>query len=123
MNGRTIEHLTTKEQSAVQAFLQTLQEHLGGQILQAFLFGSKARGDSHPWSDIDILITVREESWPLRAQVSTLAADVSLEYDVLIGPRVIGQERWSRMERASFGLYKNVTAQGIRLPLPARKVA
>jgi len=123
MNERTIEHLTIREQSAVQAFLQSLQEHLGGQFVQAFLFGSKARGDSHPWSDIDILITVREESWPLRAQVSTLAADVSLEYDVLIGPRVIGQERWRRVKKAGFGLYKNVTAEGVPLPLSAWKVA
>ncbi len=119
MSERTIEHLTLNEQGAVQAFLQSLQEHLSGQFVQAFLFGSKARGDSHPGSDIDILITVREESWPLRAQISTLAADVSLDYDVLIGPRVIGQERWRRMKEAGFGLYKNVTAEGVPLSLPA----
>ena len=62
MSERPMEHLTLKEQNAVQALLLSLQEHLGGQFVQAFLFGSKARGDSHPGSDIDILITVQEES-------------------------------------------------------------
>lgn len=119
MNERAIEHLTTKEQRGVQAFLQSLQEHLAGQVLQTILFGSKARGDSTRWSDIDILIIVREESWPLRAEISTLAADVSLKYGILIGPRVIGRERWERMKVAGFGLYKNVAAEGVPLPYAA----
>jgi predicted nucleotidyltransferase len=123
MSHRGIEHLTANEQRAVHAFLQSLQEHLGDQVLQTILFGSKARGDGTRWSDIDILITVREESWPLRAEVSTLAADVSLEYGVLLGPRVIGQERWERMKQAGFGLYKNVAAEGVPLPLPASRAA
>ncbi len=79
------------------------------------LFGSKARGDSGPWSDIDILIVVQEESWPLRQEISTLAARVSLDYDVLIGPRVIGQERWEGMRQDRFRLYQNITAEGIPL--------
>jgi len=79
------------------------------------LFGSKARGDSHPWSDIDILIIVSEEDWPLRQEINTLAARVSLQYDVLLGPRVIGQERWERMKRHRFSLYRNVAAEGIPL--------
>lgn len=79
------------------------------------LFGSKARGDSEPWSDIDILIIVDDEDWRFQHAISTLAARVSLEYDVLIGPRVIGQERWERMKRYGFGLYQNVIAEGIPL--------
>ena len=123
VNDRASEQLTAQEQSAIQAFLQSLQKYLGGQILQTILFGSKARGDSDRWSDIDILITVREESWPLRTEVSTLAADVSLEYGVLIAPRVIGQERWERMKKAGFGLYRNIAAEGIPLPLSALEAA
>lgn len=123
MNQCSLELLTTNEQRAVDVFLQSLQDRFPAEILQATLFGSKARGDGGPWSDIDILITVREESWPLRAEVSTLAADVSLEHDVLIGPRVIGQERWDRMKKAGFGLYKNIAAEGVSLPLPISRAA
>jgi predicted nucleotidyltransferase len=123
MNEGSTEHLTARERRAVQAFVRSLQEQLADQVLEATLFGSKARGDSSAWSDIDILITVREESWPIRTQVSTLAADISLEYDVLIGPRVIGQERWERMKKAGFGLYNNIAADGVPLHLPASEAA
>ncbi|MGD9047480.1 MAG: nucleotidyltransferase domain-containing protein [Anaerolineae bacterium] len=107
--------LTVKEHRALDAYLNRLRERFPGEILQVILFGSKARGDSQPSSDIDVLTVVRQESWPLREEINTLAARVSLEYDVLLGPRVIGRERWERMERDRFGLYQSIITEGIPL--------
>ena len=115
MNEGSIGHLTAQERQAIKAFIDRLHECFPGEILQVTLFGSKARGDSGPLSDIDVLTIVKEESWPLRGEISTLAARVSLEYDVLIGPRVIGRERWERMKQHRFGLYQNVITEGIPL--------
>ena len=107
--------LSAKEHQAVASFLELLQQHHSGHVRQTILFGSKARGDSQPWSDIDILIVADQDDWRLSHAISTLAARVSLEYDVLLGPRVIGQERWERMKQHRFSLYKNVAAEGIPL--------
>jgi len=115
LNERHQPRLTAKEHQAIKTFLDRLRQRYPGQILQAVLFGSKARGDSGPYSDIDILIIVEEENWPLRGEISTIAAQVSLEYDVLIGPRVIGRERWESMKRRRFSLYRNIAAEGIPL--------
>ena len=107
--------LSPSERKAVARFIEFLRQRYPGRILQAVLFGSKARGDSRPWSDIDILIVVDSEDWRFQHAISTLAARVSLEYDVLIGPRVIGQERWERMKQRRFGLYQNIVSEGIPL--------
>jgi predicted nucleotidyltransferase len=115
LNEKHQPNLTAKEHQAIETFLDRLHQRYPGQILQAVLFGSKARGDSGPHSDIDILIIIEEENWPLRGEISTIAARVSLEYDVLIGPRVIGRERWESMKRRRFGLYRNIVAEGIPL--------
>lgn len=115
MNEKLQPRLTVKEHQATETFLDRLHQRYPGQILQAVLFGSKARGDSGPYSDIDILIIVEEESWPLRGEISTIAARVSLEYDVLVGPRVIGRERWKSMKSRRFSLYRNIAAEGIPL--------
>lgn len=112
--------LQPNEQNAVSEFLDLLQRDHAKSVLQTVLFGSKARGDSGQWSDIDILIIVDQEDWRLSHAISDLAADVSLEHDVLIGPRVIGQKRWERMKEYPFGLYRNVMAEGVPLtPMPA----
>lgn len=115
MNRSIASLLVGKERSAIEAFLERVRERYPELIHQAILFGSKARGDSRADSDIDVLLVVNEESWPLRQEISTLAAQVSLAYDVLIGPRVIGRERWARMRRYRFTLYENVQADGIEL--------
>jgi len=107
--------LSVREHQAVASFLELLQQHHSGRVRQIILFGSKARGDSQPWSDIDILIIADQDDWRLSHAISTLAARVSLEYDVLLGPRVIGQERWERMKQHRFSLYRNVAAEGIPL--------
>ena len=107
--------LTAPERTAVRAFLGKLHRDYGQVVQQIILFGSKARGDSRLDSDIDILIIVEEESWPLRDAISTVAARVSLEYNILIGPRVIGRERWHRMQRERFSFYEHVAQEGIPL--------
>lgn len=106
---------SSNEHQAVASFLALLQQQYPKRVLQTILFGSKARGDSRPWSDIDILIVVDRDDWHLSHAISNLAANVSLEYDVLIGPRVIGQERWERMKERRFSLYQNIAAEGIPL--------
>jgi predicted nucleotidyltransferase len=47
-----------KRKVLLYALVHQLRERLGNELLDVVLFGSKARGDSGPWSDIDILITV-----------------------------------------------------------------
>ncbi len=117
MNDLLSPLLSPNERQAVDTFLERLQQVHSKRVLRAVLFGSKARGDSQRWSDIDILIIADKDDWRLSHAISTLAADVSLEYDVLLGPRVIGQERWERMEKHRFSLCRNIVAEGIPLTL------
>jgi len=58
---------------------------------------------------------VDSEEWRFKHAISDVASEVSLEFDVLIGPRVISEERWARMGEDGFGLYRNITAEGIPL--------
>ena len=112
--------LSPQERQAVYSLVDRLRERYPERFLQATLFGSKARGDSQSWSDIDVLIIVDDDDWRFQHAISTLAARVSLEFDVVIGPRVMSRERWERMKTDRYSLYRNVAAEGIPLiPEPA----
>ncbi len=104
------ELLTRQERQAVNALIEALQQQYPDRIRDLFLFGSKARGDSHPDSDIDILILVDDDDWRFSHAISRIAARISLNYDVLLGPRVIQQARWRRSL-----LYSTVSSEGIHL--------
>jgi predicted nucleotidyltransferase len=102
--------MTRQEIRAVGAFVEALQQQYPDRVRDVILFGSKARGDSHPDSDIDILVLVDDDDWRFSHAISRIAARVSLEHDVLLGPRVIRQARWRRSI-----LFPTVAAEGIHL--------
>ena len=122
MNHQKLSSLLERDRRAVEAFSERVWQTYPKRMRQMILFGSKARSDAHVYSDIDVLLIVDTEDWRFRHAISSIAADVSLAYDVLIGPRVIGQERWARMRHRRITLYENVQADGIEL-LPAQAVS
>jgi predicted nucleotidyltransferase len=52
--------MSEAEARAVRKFQDWLQQALPGQVERLILFGSKARGDAHAESDIDVLVELRE---------------------------------------------------------------
>jgi hypothetical protein len=55
-----LSHLRGHERAAVSECVGRLRKILGEQLIGAWLFGSKARGDFGPDSDIDLLIVIPE---------------------------------------------------------------
>ncbi|HFD38972.1 MAG TPA: nucleotidyltransferase domain-containing protein [Anaerolineae bacterium] len=107
--------LTAAEQGALQEFAKYLRAHCAKQVEHIGLFGSKARGDSGRDSDIDVLIILARENRRLRREILRQAARLSLKYDVLLSPRVIGAARWEEMR--GFSLYRNVQREAMNLLL------
>jgi uncharacterized protein len=67
-------------------FREGLASILGSKLEAVYLYGSRARGDAHPDSDIDVLVILKDEfnySQVLN-ETTDLAASLSLEYDAVI---------------------------------------
>ena len=79
------------------------------------MFGSKARGDSGHDSDVDVLVLLKEDDRDLRRVIQTQAARISLEFDLILSPRIIGAPRWEEMR--GFTLYRNVVRDAAGLEL------
>jgi uncharacterized protein len=110
-----INRITKKESDALQAFNQRLLNELGKQVRQVILFGSKARGDSAPDSDIDVLILAEEEGRQVRKTISKISSQIGLDYDVCLGALLIANKRWRQMSSERFSLCRNVERDGILL--------
>ncbi len=110
MNKSLDDLLTPQERQAVDTLVQSLRQKYPDRIREIMLFGSKARGDSRPDSDIDLLILVDDDHWRFSHAIGKMAARVSLNRDVLLGPCVISQARWP-----STILYRTVAGEGIPL--------
>ena len=83
---------------------------------QIILYGSEARGDARPDSDIDLLILLDEsEITPEREmEIIRLLYRVELMTGVIINPMVLPQEKWTnRPFQTPFSI--NVMNEGIAL--------
>ena len=87
--------LSRSEREALSAYRDTLLKRLPGQVWKLILFGSRARGQAQPDSDIDVMVVVgwkeerREDGFwiapfgdPRWKAIVDMASDVSLEHDV-----------------------------------------
>ena len=104
-----------KQQQAVNAFLDKLLAACKSNIVRIYLFGSQARGEAQEDSDIDILIITSRSDWQLKHRISHIAADVGLEYDVLIDSHIVQKNRWEELGKAGYRFYQNVMDEGIPL--------
>ena len=85
-------------------------------IIDAYLYGSYARGDYHAESDIDILLTVNtspEAISKFRNAIGRITSDLSLKYDVTVSVTVKPLEQFNRYVDV-LPYYQNVLREGIR---------
>ena len=104
-----------KERAAIEAYIDDIRASFANHILTVMLFGSKARGDANVESDIDLLVLVDSESNEFRSKLWQIASDISLDYNVVLSPRVVGQARWDEMSHLRLPLYRAIIADGITL--------
>lgn len=108
-------YLSANEAEALQIFVEKLQDKFSQEVEDVRLFGSKARGEANPDSDVDILVLVNSPDYQLKHAILWLAAEVSLAHDVLLSPRVIPPTAWQQMTQGNTLFYRTVCAEGIPL--------
>ena len=76
---------------ALTEFVTRLRQQLSEHILEIRLFGSEARGQASPESDIDVLVVVQPDAArvPMEDRIIDIAFDVNLDFGVYISPRVV----------------------------------
>jgi predicted nucleotidyltransferase len=110
--------LAPVEREAVARFASSLYQSFPGLVQSLRLFGSKARGDARPDSDIDLLVVVKHESYQLWEAIQNLAADVSLNYDVFLSVKVMATSRYAYLRNLDVLLIRNIEQEGIELGEP-----
>ncbi len=87
-----------------------------GNVKEAYLYGSYARGDYHKDSDIDILITVEDPQSVIsshRTDIAVLSSNLSLEHDITVSISVKPAEQFERLNKF-LPFYQNVIKEGIK---------
>ena len=108
-------HIQPQIAQMIRSFANDTKQLLHENIRAEYLFGSYATNRQTPQSDIDILIIVNRFTPDLQRQVSGLAADYSLKYNLYISPIVQDISAWEKNQYYHTLFYQDIIQQGIRL--------
>ena len=107
--------MTREKQNIVLDFVKDSRAVLQDNLIDQYLFGSYAKNNQTPDSDIDILLIVRSINPNVRKKISALSSDYSLERGVLISPVIKDLATWGKNKQHNTLFYKEVTQFGEKL--------
>lgn len=113
--GTTLPRIAPHIAQIVRNFARETRRVLKEQVIAEYLFGSYSTNTQTPESDIDILIIVKEYSPELQWQLSGLASDYALAYDVCISPILKDIQVWQKNQHYQTLFYQNILRYGIPL--------
>ena len=108
-----LQRLSTQKLNNILAELRSqLEELYGSRLVQLVLYGSQARGDALPGSDIDVLVVLAGPVEPATEieRVSPITAALSLEHDIVISCVYISEARYIQENSP---LLLNIRREGI----------
>lgn len=109
-------HLVQKEQKALTEFKSKLTEKFGSRLVLVKLFGSKARGDFHRESDIDVLVIIKNLSKEDKNWIIDTAYGLLLKYnDINISSRIYSEKTWKYYVSLPLSFTYVVEKEGIKL--------
>lgn len=100
---------------AVEEFKERLLAELPGQVKDIILFGSRARGDAHPGSDIDLLVVVDRRAPEVDDVISEITADTLLEQRIDISALDFTSDQIAELAAIGTPFIRNVADEGIVL--------
>ena len=107
-----------KVNDKLKTILAELRSHLeqiyGDRLTQMVLYGSQARGDAAPDSDIDVLVVLKGQVNPGEEikRISHIRADLSLQNDEVISCLFMDENRFVHYNGP---LLRNIRKEGIAL--------
>ena len=101
-----------------EAVAQRLRDLLASRVAlrELVLFGSRARGDGDPESDMDVLVVLEDGAGrAARKAVSACAWEAGFELGVVVVPVIFTRSEWEDGPERSSTLAQRIRAEGVRL--------
>jgi predicted nucleotidyltransferase len=107
--------LSASEAAAVHEFIAAAREMLGPALKAVRLFGSRARGQGHEHSDLDLALIVETGGRARRHALYDLAFDIGLTHGVELAPLVLEEQQFQELKRRERRIALEIEGEGIPL--------
>jgi predicted nucleotidyltransferase len=87
----------------------------GIEIVRAYAYGSRIRGDADVGSDLDLLVELREVTRTAKRQILDRAWELSLEEGYVISVVIVSQEAFEHGPLSLSDFARNVRREGVEI--------
>jgi uncharacterized protein len=105
--------LTPEEQAWLDAYRRVLDEQFRGKVDELIIYGSKARGDATPDSDVDLLILIRDGDWRLEKEIAAPGYQLAIGTDVVPSIQIYTVAEWQRLAELQSVFRESVDCEGV----------
>ncbi len=103
------------EQQWLEELRDTILAQYQDAVQRVVLFGSKARGDWHEESDVDVLVIVRDAAAAKKREIRRLGAKLAAGTAVIAGVIAQTEAEWAEIKAAGLKWHAEVEQQGVSL--------
>jgi len=108
-----VKFMSSVEKDIIDIFSSLLKKKLSVHRIE--LFGSRARGDADPDSDMDVLAIVDEITPELEDYISECAWEAGFEHGIVVVPVVFTRDEWENGPERYSLLAEAIRAEAVQL--------
>lgn len=108
-------NLTQEEQAWLDAYREALDKKHPGAVQEMLIYGSKARGQAHAESDLDVLLIVKNDASKLKRELRRIGYLLAATADVLPSILAYTQDEWESRKRSGSTFRQAVERDAVRV--------
>lgn len=109
--GVSTYHMNAAVDDVLSEFSERVDEVLDGRLDRVVLFGSYARGEELPGSDVDLLLIVDSHESGDQSKVADIAGEYFLTDDLILSPKIISKSELE--EKQDFSFFQEIRNDGV----------
>ncbi len=103
------------ERRALADFTSFVRRRFGARVRELLLFGSRARGEGHEDSDLDILSVIDDLDRRERREVWEFTGDLMTAHDVIVGGLTLSTAEWLDLRANERRIVAEIDRDGVPL--------
>jgi predicted nucleotidyltransferase len=107
--------LTEEEQAWLDNYRKALAEEFPGLVEEILVFGSKARGEAAPDSDLDVLLIIRNQAAHLKRDLRRTGYLLAATLDAVPSILAYSKEEWESRKRSGSPFRKAVERDAVKV--------
>ncbi len=107
--------LTKEETAWLDAYREALEKKRPGTVQEMLIYGSKARGQAHAESDLDVLLIVKNEAEGPKRELRRIGYLLAATTEVLPSILAYTQEEWESRKKSGSTFRQAVERDAVRV--------